>query len=80
MMTMLATTLAGVPLIVTQGPGAEARHAIGWTIVGGLGIAIVATIIITPVVYRLLAPFSKTRGDFARRLDAELTTAGEPAE
>jgi hydrophobe/amphiphile efflux-1 (HAE1) family protein len=80
MTTMLATTLAGVPLIVTQGPGAEARHAIGWTIVGGLGIAIVATIIITPVVYRLLAPFSKTRGDFARRLDAELTTAGEPAE
>jgi hydrophobe/amphiphile efflux-1 (HAE1) family protein len=80
MMTALSTTLAGVPLIVTQGPGAEARHAIGWTIVGGLGIAIVATIIVTPVMYRLLAPFAKARGDFARRLDAELAHSQEAGE
>ncbi|MBK1670273.1 multidrug transporter AcrB [Rhodovibrio sodomensis] len=75
MMTMLSTTLAGIPLIVTGGPGAEARHAIGWTIFGGLGIAILATLIVTPVVYSLLAPLAKARGDFTRRLDRELAAA-----
>ena len=75
MMTMLSTTLAGVPLILSTGPGAEARSSIGWVIFGGLGIAIVATVYITPVVYRLLAPLARSRGDFGRALSAEMSDA-----
>ncbi|HEX7045366.1 MAG TPA: efflux RND transporter permease subunit [Burkholderiales bacterium] len=74
-MTMLTTTLTGVPLILSGGPGAEARAAIGWVICGGVGIAIVTTLYITPVFYRLLAPLGRSRGDFDRLLDRELEQA-----
>jgi hypothetical protein len=39
MMTMIATILGGVPLVFAHGAGAEARVALGWVIVGGLGFA-----------------------------------------
>lgn len=74
-MTMLSTSLAGLPLILSSGPGAEARSSIGWVIFGGLGIAILATLYITPVVYLLLAPLARSRGDFGRALADELTQA-----
>jgi hydrophobe/amphiphile efflux-1 (HAE1) family protein len=74
-MTMLSTSLAGLPLILSTGPGAEARGSIGWVIFGGLGFAILATLYITPVVYRLLAPLARSRGDFGRALDSELDEA-----
>jgi len=75
MMTVLSTTLAAVPLILSTGPGAEARVSIGWVVFGGLGIAILATLYVTPVLYQLLAPLSRSRGDFGRALDAELARA-----
>jgi len=71
-MTMLSTILAGIPLILSSGPGAEARNAIGWVIFGGLGIAIVATLYITPVIYSLLAPFAKSRASMGQQLEDEL--------
>ncbi len=74
-MTMLSTSLAGVPLILSTGPGSEARGSIGWVIFGGLGFAILATLYITPVVYRLLAPLARSRGDFGRALDDQLERA-----
>jgi len=74
-MTMLSTTLAGLPLILSGGPGAEGRHAIGWVIFGGLGIALFATLLITPVIYRLLAPLARSRADFGRALEGELDEA-----
>ena len=39
MMTMICTVLGGVPLVLAAGAGAEARVALGWVIVGGLGFA-----------------------------------------
>jgi hydrophobe/amphiphile efflux-1 (HAE1) family protein len=71
-MTMISTMAGGVPLLITGGPGAEARSSIGWVVVGGIGIAIVTTIYITPIVYCLLAPLGRSRGDFGRALEAEL--------
>src|SRR5690606_33112071 len=46
-----------------------------WVICGGVGIAIVTTLYITPVFYRLLAPLGRSRGDFDRLLDRELEQA-----
>ena len=74
-MTMLSTTLTGIPLILSTGPGAEARNSIGWVIFGGLGIAILGTLYITPVVYRLLAPFGKSRAHTGQELAEELEAA-----
>ncbi|TIO48573.1 MAG: efflux RND transporter permease subunit, partial [Mesorhizobium sp.] len=44
MMTMICTVLGGVPLVLASGAGAEARVALGWVIVGGLGLATVSTL------------------------------------
>ena len=72
MMTMLATILGGVPLLLSTGAGAEARHALGWVMVGGLGLATVLTLFLNPVAYLLFAGLSKPRAEEARRLEEEL--------
>ncbi len=58
-MTMIATVLGGRAAgDLASGAGAEARQALGWIIVGGLGFAAVSTLFLTPVAYLLLARFS----------------------
>jgi HAE1 family hydrophobic/amphiphilic exporter-1 len=83
-MTMAATVMGGVPLIHSFGAGAEAREALGWIIVGGLGLATVATLYLTPVAYLLLAGFTTPKAEEEARLGRELTAAARhrqtPAE
>ena len=74
-MTMLATVLGGLPLILRGGAGAEARQALGWIIVGGLGFATLTTLFLTPVAYSLLARFAKPRVAEQQRLERELAEA-----
>jgi HAE1 family hydrophobic/amphiphilic exporter-1 len=75
LMTMIATVLGGLPLVISTGAGAEARRAIGWIIVGGLGTAAISTLLLTPVAYLLIARFSKPKAHEAERLAAELDAA-----
>ena len=75
MMTMISTVLGGIPLVLASGAGAEARIALGWVIVGGLGFATIVTLYITPVAYLILARFSKPKVDEERRLNAEMHDA-----
>ena len=79
MMTMAATILGGVPLLLSSGAGAEAREALGWVIVGGLGLATLLTLFLTPVAYLLLAGLSKPRAEETRRLREELAEVGQDA-
>jgi len=72
MMTLMSTILGGLPLILSTGAGSEARNSIGWVVFGGLGIAVVFTLFLTPVLYKLIAPFSKPRADESNRLQTEL--------
>ncbi|WP_394175529.1 efflux RND transporter permease subunit [Thalassotalea litorea] len=75
MMTLLSTVLGGLPLILSSGAGAEARNAIGWVVFGGLGIAVVFTLFLTPVLYVWLARFAKPRADQEKILVDELSSA-----
>jgi HAE1 family hydrophobic/amphiphilic exporter-1 len=75
MMTMISTVLGGVPLVLSFGAGAEAREALGWVIVGGLGLATLSTLYLTPVAYLLLARFSSTKAGERKRLEEELASA-----
>jgi len=75
MMTMTSTVLGGVPLILSAGAGAEAREALGWVIVGGLGMATLSTLYLTPVAYLLLARFSTPKAQEEARLLRELREA-----
>lgn len=84
MMTMICTILGGVPLVLATGAGAEARIALGWVIVGGLGLATVSTLFLTPVAYLLLGRFVTPKTHEEARLKRELEEAAytnvEPAE
>ncbi len=78
MMTMIATVLGGLPLVLAFGAGAEAREVLGWIIVGGLGLATIATLYLTPVAYLLLAGLSKPKAEEQTRLLHELHMAIRP--
>jgi multidrug efflux pump len=58
-MTVLATILGAVPLALATGAGAESRIAIGIVVIGGLALASLLTLFVTPVLYDLLAPFTR---------------------
>ena len=75
MMTLVSTILGGLPLILSTGAGAEARNAIGWVVFGGLGIAVVFTLYLTPVLYFALARFTKPRADESAKLEKEMEDA-----
>jgi multidrug efflux pump len=55
LMTTGAMVLGSIPLAFAEGAGAEARHQIGWVIVGGMSFGTMLTLFVVPVVYVLLA-------------------------
>ncbi|WP_407646491.1 efflux RND transporter permease subunit [Henriciella aquimarina] len=81
-MTVISTVLGALPLILSSGAGAESRNSIGWVVFGGLGLAALFTLFLTPVIYLGVASLSKTRASAARALDEELREANrqQPAE
>ncbi len=77
-MTLCSTVLAGLPLILGGGPGAEARAAIGWVVFGGLGLAAAFTLFLAPAAYALIAGLSGRRAAGGEALEAELAAQRFP--
>lgn len=80
-MTVLSTVLGSIPLILSTGPGAEARNAIGWVVFGGLGLSTLFTLYLAPLGYALIAPYLKRRAHTGEVLEQQLAQAAkqEPA-
>ncbi|MEQ9260845.1 MAG: efflux RND transporter permease subunit [Roseovarius sp.] len=76
-MTLICTVMSGLPLVLGTGPGAEARASIGWVIVGGLGMAAVFTLFLTPAAYALVGGLGRARAASAEALEEELKAAGK---
>jgi multidrug efflux pump len=71
MMTTLAAMLGALPLALGTGDGAELRHPLGISIVGGLAVSQLLTLYTTPVVYLYLDRFRLWAGRrFQRRARA----------
>ena len=79
-MTVISTVLGAVPLVLASGAGAESRIAIGTVIVGGLVLSSVLTLFLTPVLYDLLARYTRPRATIERALEAELSDARRKPE
>ena len=76
-MTVLSTVLGALPLVLSEGPGAEARSAIGWVIFGGLGLSTIFTLYLAPLGYSLIAPHLKARASAGQELERQLRKAEE---
>ena len=76
-MTLISTVLGALPLILSSGPGSEAREAVGWVVFGGLGLTAFFTLFLTPVIYLAVARFSKPRANARLKLERELEAATE---
>jgi HAE1 family hydrophobic/amphiphilic exporter-1 len=75
MMTTMAAMLAGVPLMLGQGTGAELRQPLGYAMVGGLIVSQALTLFTTPVIYLYLDRLSHWLSGSAKR-----STIEEPVE
>ena len=68
-MTSLATAIGAVPLALASGAGAESRVTLGIVICAGVLVATVLTLVVVPVFYRLLAPYTKSPHAVAQQLE-----------
>jgi multidrug efflux pump len=80
MMTAISTILGAVPLVTASGAGAESRIAVGTVIIAGLAMATALMLFVTPILYDLMARFTRPRGAVEKTLDAALGKSSQPAE
>ncbi|MGI2258381.1 efflux RND transporter permease subunit [Shewanella sp. GXUN23E] len=72
LMTGITTAAGAVPLVLSFGAGSETRFVIGVVVLSGIVVATVFTLLVVPVAYSLLAPFTTTPDEVTRRLEREL--------
>jgi multidrug efflux pump subunit AcrB len=70
MMTTLTTILGMIPMAFTTGEGSEIRAPLAITLIGGLSVSTILTMIIIPVLYSITA---------ARKLDLEELEKTQPS-
>lgn len=68
-MTSISAAFGALPLILAAGPGAGSRKTIGVVIFSGAIFATLLTVFVVPVIYNLLARFTKSPDWTARQIE-----------
>ncbi|MEP4486646.1 MAG: efflux RND transporter permease subunit [Halioglobus sp.] len=71
-MTAFTTVMGSLPLILSSGPGSEARFVIGVVVMCGVTVATLITLFMIPMAYALFARGTNAPGAVARQLESEL--------
>jgi hydrophobic/amphiphilic exporter-1 (mainly G- bacteria), HAE1 family len=71
MMTTMAALMAGLPLALGYGAGAEARRPLGLAVVGGLLFSQTLTLYVTPVFYVTMEKFRTRLAGSIRKKDSQ---------
>ena len=80
LMTSATMVLAAIPLALATGAGAESRHPIGWTVVGGLIIGSLLTLFVVPTAYTyLVAQRDHQTADIDQLVGTQHSISNEPA-
>ncbi|MCB0286487.1 MAG: efflux RND transporter permease subunit, partial [Calditrichaeota bacterium] len=66
-----------LPIAIGLGAGGEARRPLGIAVVGGLLFSTFLTLVIVPVVYKLLSKFTDVKPDHQLRSAETLPQTGE---
>lgn len=70
LMTAISTVFGALPLVMATGAGAESRASIGTVVIGGLLFATLLTFYVVPVLYDLLARFTRSSNAVEQDLQA----------
>lgn len=54
LMTALSTIIGMLPVALSTGSGAELRNGLAWVIIGGMALSTFLTLIVVPVVYKIM--------------------------
>ena len=68
-MTSIATAFGALPLVLWQGAGAGSRQTIGVVIFAGAMFATILTLFVVPVIYGVLARFTRSPEYTARKIE-----------
>jgi multidrug efflux pump subunit AcrB len=77
LMTAFSFVLGTLPLLIASGAGAGSRKALGTAVFGGMVVATVLGVLLTPALYRMIQGLSEAIG--GRRADSRLPTADDEA-
>ncbi len=71
LMTSFATVFGHFPLVMVEGPGAQARNSIGIVLVAGMAIGTIFTLFVVPALYLLLAADHRGSSDQPSDIDLD---------
>lgn len=80
LMTSFATIFGVLPIAIGLGAGAESRRPLGIAVVGGMLFSTFLTLVLVPVVYTLLARFTKEANEETTETDiaSDVTPVADP--
>jgi HAE1 family hydrophobic/amphiphilic exporter-1 len=77
LMTTIAMVIAMVPIAVATGAGSEWKNGLAWVLIGGLTSSMILTMVIVPVVYRLVDRIAERMDDYRTKNNIKKTSAKE---
>jgi HAE1 family hydrophobic/amphiphilic exporter-1 len=70
LMTALSTIIGMLPVALSKGSGAELRNGLAWVVIGGMMLSTFLTLIVVPVMYRILHSGQGRKG-YRQKVDIE---------